>query len=106
MDTFILLLRSRRKKKKLSLESPLQPGDIRDQAASFGFQLFDVAVTAGIFDAVVLCRVEDRHVLTQFLAEMEAEWESDFLVAEQHRRIIEGLPIASSIIKTSSDAEN
>lgn len=106
MDTFVLLLRSKRQPGADPIEPSIESSDIRDRASSFRIVLFDVAVTVGIFHAVVFCGVEDRRVLEQFLDEMEPDWECDFLLVKSHVRMIEGLPIVPSSTRTPNRTEN
>lgn len=100
MENHIVLLRSKRSRDEVPAAPSIESSDIWDRISSFPIHVLDVAVTSGLFDAVVVCRVENGFTIDEFLVDLDRDWDSEFLLVESHLRTIEGLPIAPSIVKS------
>jgi len=100
MNTYLVLLRKKEKsgkKKKAkapgaSLEPPLDPAVLREAAEPVHVTLLDVGHTFGTFEGFVLCGSEDHQAMARF-ADTLTQYDCDVLVATNHIRFVEGLPV-------------
>jgi hypothetical protein len=85
VNIYIVLLRRMERQFSRNGVASLEPVDIRSVADSVSVQLVDVFTTTGVFDAILVRRAEDNHILSYLLDRLEG-WYTEALLATSHIR--------------------